>query len=312
MEDKKILIIGGGGFIGSNIMHWIDQHGLPYVVDTFGRSVAQNKFKCIRNEYLGEFTNPHIFNPIFEASDYDYVFHCLSTSTPSVSNSNIRNDVEANLIPTLNLLDCLRNKKSTLVFFSSGGAIYGSDSKTLHKETDLPNPISSYGVVKNTIEQYIRIYSKLYNVKHINLRISNPFGLYHKSNSQGIINIAIRKSLRNELVEVWGDGNNRKDYIYALDIPRILFQLLSLDKANFTLNLGSGTGVSINQIINHIRKIIGDIKVSYIDSKVHDVPEFILDTDNMNALISTTSTSLEDGLTSTYRWEQEKLGLKKL
>jgi len=307
MESKSILLIGGYGFLGCNILHWIDANSLQYKVTVLGREndfATNGKFKCVKSEFLGDFTDSEFLTNALENSNFDYVFHCLSTSTPATSNTEIIQDIESNLIATIRLLDLLRSKKSKLVFFSSGGAIYGNSASVVHKVGDTPNPVSSYGVIKNCIEQYISVYNNLYGLKYINLRISNPYGFYHKSNVQGLINIAIRKAISKESIEVWGDGNNQKDYIFAQDIPAIIFPILEKDIQNITLNLGSGTGSSINSILKIIRNINQEISVRYKEHKAHDVPEFVLNIEKLSELIDLNLTPLDRGILKTYNWQK--------
>ena len=310
MLEKSILLIGGNGFLGSNIMNWIDDHFTNYKVSTINRTLRrkdEQKFECLGHEFVGDFTDEQFLKEIFSNYSFDYVFHCLSTSIPATSNHNIIADVQTNLIATINLLDLLKDKKSTLIFFSSGGAIYGNSSSTVHKVGDNPYPISSYGVIKNSIEQYIHIYHRLYELQYLILRISNPYGPYHKSNVQGVINIAIRKAIAKEVIEVWGTGENLKDYIFSQDIPEIIFALLANNIVNSTINLGSGEGNSINSILNIINEFDPGLEIKYIEQKKHDVAEFVLDIVELKGLIDITLTPLKEGILKTYTWQKSNL-----
>lgn len=307
MIKKKVLIIGGYGFLGCNILTWIDKNK-NYDVSILSslRSASNHyKFNCVKEKFFGDFGDEIFMKSLFVNSEFDYIFHCLTTTSPANSNFSIVKDIESNLINTVRLLDMIKGSKSKLIFFSSGGAIYGYGESIVHKVGDTPNPISSYGVVKNSIEHYISIYNKLYGLKYLNIRISNPYGYFHKSRIQGLINIAIRKSLANEPIEVWGNGENVKDYIFAEDIPPIIFELLDKNVINKTLNLGSGKGVSINEILELLAKINPRLKIDYKESKTFDVKDFILDISDIGSNIKLTS--LEEGILKTYEWEKQKL-----
>ena len=308
MLKKRILLIGGHGFLGSNILSWIDSNLLPYDVSVLSRRARTRatNFNCIKEELYGNFANREFLAKALSGRHFDYVFHCLSTTVPANSNENIVEDIESNLIATIQLLEIFKHSNSKVVFFSSGGAIYGNSKSIIHKEEDAPHPISSYGILKNCIEQYISIYHNLFGLKYINLRISNPYGPFHSSNSQGIINIAIRKTLMNEPIEIWGDGNNLKDYIFSEDIPAILFQVLEKGIENTTINIGSGHGVSLNSILDIIKKFHSELKVNYKEPRSHDVTQFVLDISALLRHVDFQLTPIESGIRKTYLWQKHE------
>jgi len=308
MLKRKILLIGGYGFLGSNILKWADNHlfDVDFTVISSIRSFSNHeKFKCVKDELFGDFGDELFLKTAFINNEYDYVFHCLTSTTPANSNSSIIKDIESNLINTIKLLEIIKHSKTIFVFFGSGGAIYGNNNSIIHKETDTPNPISSYGIVKNTIEQYIKMFHNLYGLNYLNLRISNPYGFYHKSQIQGLINVAIRKSIQNEAIEIWGDGRNVKDYIFAQDIPPVIFSLLTKELINTTVNIGSGDGTSINTILALLGDINPSLEVVYKESKLYDVKDFILDISNIKQYVQLTP--LREGLIKTYDWQKSHL-----
>ncbi len=306
MKGNKILIIGGYGFLGKNILHWIDHNFSNFEISILSsiRSASSNndKFKCVKEEFFGDFGDNLFLRNVFLNNEYDYIFHLLTSTIPANSNSSIIRDIETNLVNTIRLLEIISSTKATLVFFSSGGAIYGNGNSIVHSVGDNPNPISSYGIVKNTIEQYISVFHNLYGLKYLNLRISNPYGYFHKSKIQGVINVAINRALQNETIEIWGDGENIKDYIFAADIPPLIFSFLDRGLINRTLNLGSGQGSSINTILQELREVHPQLKVEYKASKNFDVKDFILEIKEMEGM---RITSLKEGIINTYKWYKE-------
>lgn len=306
MLNKKILIIGGYGFLGCNILKWADDNAvdLEFTIISSVRSMGSHeKFACVKEEFFGDFGDELFLKSAFLNKEYDYVFHCLTATTPVNSNASVIRDIESNLVNTIKLLELVKSLNSVLIFFSSGGAIYGNNSSITHSEVDTPNPISSYGIVKNTIEHYIKMYNYLFGLKYLILRVSNPYGFFHKSKTQGLINVAIAKCLKNEPIEVWGDGENVKDYIFAGDIPPIIFSILDEPNVNKTLNIGSGRGTSINKILGIVKQINPTLEVCYKDVKQHDVRDFVLNIkliENVARL-----TSLEEGIKKTYDWVEK-------
>lgn len=307
----NILLLGGFGFIGSNIMKYIDlnfkNQYRVIVFDKFSTHPYSQKFECLYSSYDGDFSDSSILEKIFIENQIDLVIHSLSTTIP-ISSNNAIFDIQSNLIPTLNLLDLMVKYNSRkIIYISSGGAIYGNNN-LCHKETEDVFPISSYGAIKLTIEKYLFLYSAQYEIKPLILRLSNPYGPFHYSMKQGIINVAMSKAIRKDKIEIYGNGNNKKDYIYINDCVDILFRLYNMNLWNEIYNIGSGELLSINQIISEIKKIKPDVDYSYIEKKKLDVQSFSLDLTKLLCKLSSYKfTPFKKGIIETYNWEKSKL-----
>lgn len=280
-QMKTILLLGGYGFIGTNLMKWVDKIHLPYrfvVFDKFIQHPAGVQFDCIKSAYAGDFSDASCMEQIFADNQIDMVIHSLSSTVP-LNAGNARYDIESNLLPTLSLLDTMvRYDVKDIVFFSSGGAVYGeSGIGKPHKETDELYPKSSYGVVKLAIEKYMFLYKSLYGIRPLVLRLSNPYGKYHYSQRQGIINIALRAAQEGKPFTVWGDGTATKDYIFVEDICDILFQLIDQQVTNEVINVGSGELLSVNKILEMIKQHYPSFEWHYQTANANDVKRVELD-----------------------------------
>lgn len=303
---KTILILGGYGFIGTNVIKYIDENLLDnYQVIVVDRNPIHPhgiKFKSIIKTYAGDWCDPTFINSVFAGENIDIVFHFISTTVPSTS-SNVRFDLESNVIPSVEVLSSMRKygvKK--LVFLSSGGAIYGNgDGKNY--ETKLPLPISSYGVVKLCIEKYIMLYAQNFDLEPIILRLSNPYGKYHYSHKQGIINVLLRNLVNDEPFCLWGTGAALKDYIYIEDFCRILFLLLRIDNCPPILNVGSGHSYTIDDIIEIVKVFRPKFKIIREGCKAFDVSHSEISIDKLIDTIGDVKfTNLSDGIINTYKW----------
>lgn len=307
---KTILLLGGYGFLGTNVMKYVDAHlkGMYQfiVFDKFDHHLGGVKFENVVKTYAGDFTNKDLLEQIFNENKIDIVLHSLSTTVP-VDSSNARFDVESNLIPTLDVLGLMvKYQVRDIVYLSSGGAIYGTQSNRPHKETDEVCPVSSYGVVKLAIEKYMMQYAQLYGIRPLILRLSNPYGPYHYSMKQGVVNIAMTRALRGESMEIWGDGEGKKDYIYVEDYVDILFQLIEKQVYNEIINVASGQILSVNNIVDAVRKYVRDFHVEYADAAQFDVSRFELDTSKLHTYIGKYNfTSIEEGLEKTFAWTKQ-------
>lgn len=302
-----ILLIGAYGFLGSNVLDYISRHfpGEYKVIafDKFPYHPHGLRFDCVGKSYAGDFSDSYLMNEVFEQNGIDLVIHSLSTTIPAMS-FNAKYDIESNLIPSINLLDTMiKHNVKDIVYISSGGAIYGDFNKGLHKETEDVFPKSSYGVVKLSIEKYMMQYAELYGLRPLIVRLSNPYGPYHYSMKQGICNVALATAINNDIFNVWGNGEGRKDYIYVEDFVTILFKLLSLKIHTQVINIGSNRIVSVNEILKEIKCLVPDFKWKYSEASRYDVSDFELDTSKLESLIGKyVFKDITDGMKLTYDW----------
>ena len=309
---RRILLLGGFGFLGTNILKYIDKHLTQQyqviVFDKFARHSHGVSFNSVSKVYAGDFMNSEMLARIFEENEIDLIIHSLSTTVP-VDSSNARYDIESNLLPTIDILNLMvKHNVKDIVYLSSGGAIYGTQQQEKHKETDDVFPISSYGVIKHTIEKYLMQYAQLHGVRPLILRLSNPYGEYHYSMKQGVINVAMTKAILGEEMQIWGDGNGRKDYIYVGDFITILFKLLSFGIHTQVINIASNNLLSVNEIVQAVKALEPNFKVEYIDADKYDANCFSLDTNKLHSLIGDYDfTPLSKGLDLTYIWTKENL-----
>lgn len=311
---KTILLLGGFGFIGTNIMKYVDEHSelqpeYSFIVfDRINRHPHGVDINCIKKVYAGDFSDEVFLEKIFSENTIDVVIHSLSSTVPATS-SNAQYDVESNLVATLKLLGVMdRHNVRDIVYLSSGGAIYGDVLQKVHNEEDAVYPKSSYGVVKLSIEKYLLSYAELYGFHSLILRLSNPFGKYHYNERQGVVNIAIRKSLRNEHLEVWGSGDGVKDYIYVEDFCFILYRLMELKIETAVYNVGGSLPLSVNEICKYIQKIVPNFKHEHVKASNLDVQSFELDITKLrNKLGKLPFRRFEDSLLETYEWQKSNI-----
>ena len=308
---ETILLLGGFGFIASNILDYIDKYLLNLfdviIFDKYAHHPEGLRFTCVKKVYNGNFSDDSIIETIFKENKIDIVFHALNTTVPATSN-NICFDIESNVFPTIKLLNLMiKYEVEKIIYISSGGTIYGNNNSSVkHKEEDTAYPISSYGIVKLTIEKYLYQYSYLYGLKATILRLSNPYGKYHYSDKQGIINIAARSALFSMPFSVWGDGNTEKDYIFIDDFCDILFRLIDVQEKYLLLNVGSGQIISINRLLQKIKEFIPSFTWDYIDKIKTDVQRFELDITGLLSIIGPYKfTYFSVGVEKTLNWLKE-------
>ncbi|MFK5951348.1 MAG: NAD-dependent epimerase/dehydratase family protein [Methylococcales bacterium] len=295
----NILILGGHGFIGTHIIKELENAG--HSLRVFARHPA--KFKYTAEWVSGDFLDA---GKLSEALvDMDAVVHCISTTVPATSISDPIYDIESNLIGTVKLLQLMQSQGvSRLIYISSGGTVYGNPSSNPVSETFPLNPISSYGAVKIAIEKFIEISRINDGLQSVILRPSNPYGEYqgHKG-AQGLISTVLNNVIHSKTTMVYGDGAAIRDYIYVKDMAQLIHKVLSSSHTGI-YNVGSGTGYSINEIIETIESVTGmTVPTLYKDKRGFDVKKIILDCTLAEENFDwKATTSLASGIKKQFNW----------
>ena len=275
----KVLVLGGMGFIGSNLLPLLLDHGYSIRmlirednkknVNSFGHQVEIIK---------GDFRDFDSFNELL--GGIKSVIHLIHSSFPGSKNDDPLADVRDNLIPTLKLIRaCIDYRIEKFIFISSGGAVYGRHQSLPLDEQHPLNPISSYGLTKLAIERYLQYYTTISDLHTVILRVSNPYGLGQKmAKNQGLIGVFANQIRAGKSFQVYGDGQTIRDFILVDDVVEAI-RLVLVDKTiKFDIfNIGSGEGHSVNEIIQIFQQLVDRmVKVEYLEERSIDVPVNIL------------------------------------
>jgi len=251
----KALVLGGCGFIGSHVVDALIAGGHEVVV--FDRTPMRNDvhWPGVRH-FLGALDQFEVLSAAI--AGVDVIFHLVSTTVPSTSNLDPVADVEGNLIGTLRLLDLMRETGcKRIVYFSSGGTVYGEPTVEQVDESQPLDPISSYGVVKVAVEKYLGMYQRLHGIDATILRASNPYGPRQgKAGVQGLIGTSFQRILTGQPIDIWGDGSSIRDYIYVEDLAKLAV-LAATNGSSGVFNAGSGQGHSVNDIVGLVARTTG-------------------------------------------------------
>lgn len=311
LPKKHILLLGGFGFIATNFIKFVEaccpERYSFIVMDRFPAHPAGIAFSQVDKVYDGDFSDRNLIERIFEENSIDLVIHSLSATTPASAQDN-ESDIRQNVLPTIQLLEIMnRYKVRDIVYLSSGGAVYGdgASDKAGHAETEALFPRSAYGLSKVAVEKALFQFSELHGFRTLILRPSNPYGPYHYSKTQGIVNIAIEKALQHETFEVWGDGEGKKDYIYVGDLSEIMLKLIEKGLAPLRIvNVGSGELLSVNEILSATRATVSpSFDWQYKEANKNDVQSFRLNLEQLATLLPDyRPTPFREGLKRTWDW----------
>lgn len=292
MEKIKALIIGGNGFIGSNLCRKLADKGM----EVYSFDMVQPHEPDDRINYIqGDFFDDNVLEKIIQ--NMDVIYHALSTINPGNSNTKYMMGYNRDFIQTVKLCSMLLNSKTKLIFLSSGGTVYGRQEVQPIKENAVAMPINHYGNVKLCIENTIRVFDIQANSKMVIARISNPYGPGQDfTKGVGFIDAVIKNAINDKVVEVWGNGEIIRDYIYIDDVCEMLYSLAEYEGEEVIFNLSSGVGTSQNQIISIVSKIVGEVKVDYKDARSVDVPKLILDNKKIKNILPINICNINDGI----------------
>ena len=309
-QKKKVLILGGGGFIGSHIAEaLLDEYSIR-IFDK--KNFSHKNITPLRGDIdivEGDFNNITDVEPALKG--IDYIFHLVCSTIPATSNTNCTYDIETNVISTLKLLSCLKHTpRCKIIFISSGGTVYGNTPSVPISEQENNYPLCSYGITKLMIEKYLYLYRHLYGLDYYIIRLSNPYGERQDwHNSQGLIMTFLYNICKGRPIEIWGDGSIVRDYIYIRDAMKCLAKILMYYGDTRIFNVGSGRGYSINEIVKKIGTITDkNPRIVYKTNRSCDVQTNILDsTLARQELDWEPETPLDKGIALVYRWMSEAL-----
>ena len=297
------LILGGNGFIGSHLVDKLltENHS----VRVFDKYEEHYRKPLAGVDYrFGDFGNRGLLGYTLEG--IDIVFHLINTTLPKTSNDDPAFDVQSNVVETLFLLEqCVSKSIKKIVFVSSGGTIYGRPTDLPITEHSPTEPECSYGIIKLTIEKYLALFNHLHGLDYTIVRPSNAYGgRQNPAGIQGAIAVFLGKIARDEQIEIWGDGEVVRDYIYIKDLVDGIYKAATTDTKEKIFNLGSGNGHTLNQVVETIRAVTEkDVRIAYKAKRVFDVPETFLDISRARKLLHwSPTTSLESGIKKTWEF----------
>jgi UDP-glucose 4-epimerase len=300
------LVLGGAGFIGSHLAEALRHAG--HRVRVFDRPHG-DRLSWLYGEggfeiFTGDFLNPQALAPALRGAEV--VFHLIATTLPKNSNDNPMYDVETNVLGSLRLLElCRAHKVRKVIFASSGGTVYGIPTRVPLDEAHPTDPTCAYGIHKLAVEKYLHLARVLHGLDYCVLRPANLYGPRQRLDiGQGAVSVFLDRALRDAAIEIWGDGSVVRDYVYVDDAVQSFLAAMSFEGEPRVFNVGSGTGVSLNELLQHVRAVVGrSARVEYKAARSLDVPVNILDCSLARQHLGwRASTPLADGLRRTCEW----------
>ncbi len=304
------LVLGGAGFIGSHVVDGLLDAGHHVRVFEHPESNLDN-LSGVRHQIelcVGDFTDCVKLAASLPAAleGVDQVIHLISTVLPASSNRNPLYDIETNLKSTVILLEeVVRSGVKKVVFASTGGQIYGSATTLPIIESNPTEPLSSYGIIKLTIEKYLKLFHHLHGLDYTILRIANPYGERQRTGgAQGAVAVFLGHLKNREPIEIWGDGSVSRDYLYIADLVAAVLKASEKSGPVKLFNIGSGQPLNLNDLVALLMKVSDrQIKVVYKEARPCDCPVNFLDCSRAYEHLGwQPQVDLQTGLGRTWEW----------
>lgn len=307
MAPQRILVIGGGGFLGSRLAIRLktDGHHVEILVRDHEKTAPSGI-----TIHVGGLGNVALLRRILPS--FDVIYHLASGTTPGISGRDPSLEAELNIFPTLRFLEALQDHPHVhLIFVSSGGTVYGNPLSNPVVEHAPLVPMSFYGAGKVALETFLSAHARTHGSRLTILRPSNLYGpgqpFYR---GFGVVRTLLQHLLDNSVMQIWGDGQAVRDFIYVDDAieacVRSMNELLPIG----IYNVGSGTGYSIRQLVEIACKVCQkNLDVEYRQGRKIDVRAIVLDSTRLHAAVGwEPRTTIETGIRETWKWLQRGHG----
>ena len=307
----RYLVTGGAGFIGSNTVDELVRRGHGVVVlDDLSAGKEENLAE-IRNKITfvkGSITDIEAVQKAMHQADY--VIHLAArTSVPR----SVKDPLETNKINvegTLNVLVAARDNKVKRIVLAASSSAYGETPTLPKTEAMQPLPISPYGVSKYVGELYAQTFGRCYGLENVSLRYFNIFGPRQDPDSpySGVLSRFATAFLEQEPPVVYGDGEQTRDFTYVDNaVQANLLACESPSVAGGVFNIGTGDRISLNQILEHMRRITGiKLEARYEPPREGDIRDSQADISKAVEFLGYEPTvRFEEGLERTFEWYRQ-------
>ena len=302
----KVLVTGGAGFIGSNLVDALVAEGHQVViVDDLSSGKRENLNPAARF-YQMDIQDPALAE-VFEREKPDVVDHHAAQMDVRRAVADPIFDAKVNVLGLLNVLEnCVRQQVKKVVFISSGGAVYGEPERLPADEAHPIRPITPYGITKFTGEKYLYFYRVVHKLDYTVLRYANVYGPRQDPHGEaGVVAIFIGMLGRGETPTVYryADGEMQRDYVFVRDV--VDANLAALTRGSgMEVNIGTGRGTSVSELLATVQRTMGtDLEPTYGLARPGEIRQTYLCIERAERVLGwRPKVNLEQGLFETAQW----------
>lgn len=268
----NILVTGGAGFIGSNVVALLlKRDHVVTVLDNFSTGHLDNlsglNIRLIRGSVCDE-------QPLNQAMEgQDGVAHLAASVGNKKSIEEPLFDATTNVLGTLHVLESMRKHRVHRIVYSSSAGIFGEPQYEPVDEKHPCEPVSPYGATKLCAEKQCLAYMRMYGIRAVCLRYFNVYGIHQRFDAYGnVIPIFVTKLLAGSPLTIYGDGEQTRDFISVRDVAMVNAQVLENEETRGVYNVGTGARISINVLVKILLIIHGcETDVHYVSERLGDV-----------------------------------------
>jgi len=308
----NILVTGGAGFIGSNLVEFlVNDSDHIVIIDNLSTGRYENIKDLVKHKKIsfikGDISNYKKMEKYFRKFDFDYVFHQAALpSVPRSFNDPIATN-EANVSGTLNIFRLAQLYNVKKVVYASSSSVYGDTEQLPKVETMRRMPLSPYAASKVACELYGKIFNDNDMVRTTGLRYFNVYGPKQNPNSQysAVIPIFIKSALLDEPLTIHGDGKQTRDFTFVEDVCKVNYRAaLSTLTDGKVFNVGKGSRISILELAETIIQLTdSNSEIIHVERRIGDVKHSLADVKSLETSIDyVPNTSILDGLERTIKF----------
>ena len=308
----KVLVTGGAGFIGSHVADLFVANGFEVVVvDNLSTGKRENVPAKARFFEIG--VNSTEFADLVRDGAFDVIAHLAAQMDVRKSVADPVTDATTNILGTLNLMEAVRQsqRKSRVIFTSTGGVLYGEFNTPPNAESYSKDPESPYAIAKLSAEYYLAYYGRVHDMDSISVRIGNVYGPRQDPHGEaGVVAIFCGRILERRTLTIFGNGLQTRDYIYVGDVARAIYLAATkplpekgrLDARAFNIGTGVGTSVlAIAKLLQAAARTV--VPLEFAPRRPGEQQESFVDVNKAREVLGwAPEVDLADGLAKTYAW----------
>ena len=292
----NVVVFGASGFVGRNVVRRLAE-GHKVLASDMVEGPLPEGVSFVKTDI----TDYESVRKTIEGSDV--VAHLAASSLTRSLDSPLLN-AKVNLLGTVNILEVCRDVGVKKLIYSSASSLVGDVLYNPVDEEHPAHPKTPYAVTKLASEHYIRVYNEIYGLNYLVFRFFNLYGPYQYPEGGGLVPSMFKRVLAKQPVIVFGDGSAVRDFIYVEDVAEFYGKAIEMDVKNEIVNMGTGQGSSIMDIIKAVGEITGvQPIIEYKPQRKGEISNFVADTAKLEKLFGALPrVGLRDGLQRTYEW----------
>jgi UDP-glucose 4-epimerase len=270
MNNSKVLVTGGAGFIGSHLTSELVNRGCRVtVLDDLSGGFASNVESKARF-VQGSVTDENLVNAIFSSGDFDYVFHLAAYAAEGLSHFIKRFNYENNLMGSVNLINASINHQVKCFVFASSIAVYGKNQVPMTEEM-IPMPDDPYGIAKLAVEQELRVSHEMFGLDYVIFRPHNVYGERQNIGDRyrNVVGIFMNQIMQGQPMTIFGDGEQTRAFTYIQDIVTAVADApVNRLARNRVFNIGADVPYTVNELARQVAKAMGvSPKMRYLEAR---------------------------------------------